>query len=139
MSEPNKFIHSGSAQLGSTPGSISKRPWNTNMKPGIRKSPIRFNSPPVVTMSITFMRPLENTMAFGGVAMGSIKAYELLRVAGIINKSGCCVIATASAAKIGANTVMVETLDVNSVINTTTKQITTNKKYKGNTSTNERC
>lgn len=39
-------------------------------------------------MSETFKYPQEKTMAFGGVATGSMKAKEALRVQGIMTYSG---------------------------------------------------
>jgi len=56
-------------------------------------------------------------------------------VAGINSRSGFCDIPTASAARMGQNTVIVDALDVNSVINTVSRHITTNNKYNGNADT----
>lgn len=42
----------------------------------------------VLTMSETFRYPKEKTMALGGVATGSMKAKEALRVQGIMTYSG---------------------------------------------------
>lgn len=41
-----------------------------------------------LTMSDTFRKPEEKTMALGGVATGSMKAKEALRVQGIMTYSG---------------------------------------------------
>lgn len=41
-----------------------------------------------LTMSVTLRIPYEKTMAFGGVATGSMKAKEALRVQGIITYRG---------------------------------------------------
>jgi len=69
--------------------------------------------------------PLENTIAFGGVATGSINAQEALIVAGIISINGSIPKPPAVAARIGKNMVAIAVLDVISVRNVTTREVTT--------------
>ena len=48
----------------------------------------RFNANPALTMSLISISPEPNTMAFGGVATGIIKAQLAANAAGITQASG---------------------------------------------------
>ena len=77
---------------------------------------------PVLTICGIVIWPVEKTIAFGGVAAGSIKAQEAEIAAGAINRSGFIEAATAVAAKIGINIVDTAVLEVISVIKVISRQ-----------------
>ena len=68
--------------------------------------PIILSRNPVLTMVRMLSLLLPNTMAFGGVAVGSIKASEEAMVAGIMKSMGLLPLLTASPAKSGRSAVM---------------------------------
>jgi len=78
-------------------------------------APIIFKANPVRAISIIFIRFVPNIMAFGGVAIGSIKAIEADSVAGSMNRSGLICVLTESPANTGNNISVVATLEVSSV------------------------
>lgn len=77
--------------------------------------PMMFITTPALAMSDTLSKPCAKTMAFGGVATGSMKAKEALRVQGIITYSGFKLIDWDMEARIGRKSVAVATLLAHSV------------------------
>ena len=75
------------------------------------------------------MRPAEKTMAFGGVAMGSIHAALHEIMAGRHTAMGSLSALTAAAMSVGARIVAVAVLDATSVRFATTKTINSIKIY----------
>jgi hypothetical protein len=86
-------------------------------------APIKTIANPAFTISPIFIFPVLNTIAFGGVATGNIKAKEAETVAGNIRSNGFIFRATAREASIGSIVLVIAVLDVNSVRKTITKQI----------------
>ena len=85
--------------------------------------PSIFSINPVRTMVLIFIRLVPKIMALGGVAVGSIKARDEARVAGIMNSKGLFPLLMARLAKTGSNIWVEATLEVSSVrkdINATT-------------------
>ena len=90
-------------------------------------SPQEFTATIVTTIQITFMidptaiisevriPEAENTIAFGGVATGSMNAKLQVMVAGIMKQSGLMLVALASSARTGRRILAVATLLVTSV------------------------
>lgn len=76
---------------------------------------MRFNKIPDLTISDIFILPLPNTIAFGGVATGIIKAQDADIVAGIIMRSGFIFIAILTEARIGRIISVVAVFEVSSV------------------------
>merc|ERR1711971_752646 len=70
---------------------------------------------PVFAMVAMVTRPLEKTMAFGGVAIGSMKALLAASVAGRRSRPGSMPMEQASLPSTGRRTVAVATLLVTSV------------------------
>src|SRR5690554_2487168 len=70
---------------------------------------------PALIISEIFMWPLENTMAFGGVATGIMKAQLAAMAAGTVNSSGETSCDIARAPSSGRNAVAVAVLLVTSV------------------------
>ena len=83
----------------------------------------RFNIKPTLTICPILILPDENTMAFGGVATGSINAIEADMVAGIIKRRGLKPRANAVPLIIGKRAAVVAVLDVNSVKKVNKRQI----------------
>ena len=81
----------------------------------MRKMPIIFSQMPAFAICGMRIRPEPNTIAFGGVATGNIKAQLAAMVAGIIIVIGAIPSPTAIAANIGTRAVVVATLLVSSV------------------------
>jgi len=75
-----------------------------------------FKNTPAFTMSFTFTYPLENTMALGGVAIGSIKAQLDAIVTGIKTYNNGISNPIVTPATTGAKTATSATLLINSVI-----------------------
>jgi len=90
----------------------------------IMKIPARFMTRPVLTISFIFSRLVPKTMAFGGVATGSINAIEADIVAGSMKRRGCVSLAIANPAKMGRIISVVAVLDVSSVRKVMNKAIT---------------
>ncbi len=86
------------------------------------KTPIRLMKIPVLAISLILMRPLPNTIAFGGVATGIINAHEADSVAGIMSIKGFILIATATEARIGRIISVVAVFEVSSVRKVRLKQ-----------------
>ena len=59
-------------------------------------APIKLRTKPARDICGTLTQPLPNTMAFGGVATGNMKANEAASVAGSIKNKGCTVAAIAA-------------------------------------------
>lgn len=81
----------------------------------MKTTPIRLINKPALTISPILTRPLPNTMALGGVAIGIIKAHDAESVAGIMSRRGLVFMATAMDARMGRIICVVAVLDVNSV------------------------
>ena len=77
---------------------------------------------PVFAICGILMWPVEKTIAFGGVATGSIKAHDAEMAAGAIKRRGFIVAAIAVAAKMGINIVDTAVLEVISVIKVINRQ-----------------
>ena len=86
---------------------------------------------PIRTMTVIGMAPLANTIAFGGVATGNMKAHEADIVAGIMRRNGCTSSPTAVAARIGRKIVAIAVFDVISVRNVTMSAETTTRSTAG--------
>lgn len=84
--------------------------------------PMIFITTPVFAMSDTLRKPEENTMALGGVATGSMKAKEALRVQGIITYRGFKLMDWHMEARMGRKRVAVATLLAHSVKVATSRQ-----------------
>ena len=85
--------------------------------------PIKFNPKPTFAICGIVTHPDPKTIAFGGVATGSMKAQDAEIVAGIISRRGLIPIANAVAAKIGIKIVDVAVFDVTSVKKVSIKQV----------------
>lgn len=81
----------------------------------------RLSNIPALTISFTSIKPLAKTMAFGGVAMGSIKAQLLAIVTGMSRYTIGIPRPIAIPATTGANTATKATLLMSSVINSINK------------------
>ena len=79
--------------------------------------PIKFNTKPVLDMSMTFSLLVPKIMAFGAVAAGNIKARDAAIVAGSINNNGFSSRLMAKPAITGKKVSTVATFDVSSVKN----------------------
>ena len=77
--------------------------------------PSTFKRKPALAICGTLIKPDPKTIAFGGVATGSIKAHEAANVAPTISKYGCTPSITAVGANIGRSMAVVAKLDVISV------------------------
>ena len=64
-------------QSGIVLNSMFQIPLRRNSPPHTTNTPSIFNESPVFIISVTFSLSEENTIAFGGVAIGSMNAYEL--------------------------------------------------------------
>lgn len=82
-----------------------------------------FNMTPILAICDICILPDEKTIAFGGVATGSMKAIEAEIVAGIINRSGLRFNATAVPFMIGNSAAAVAVFDVSSVKNVSIMQM----------------
>jgi hypothetical protein len=112
------FAHSGIVE-----GSISSTNPRTSI-PSVRiTTPRRLIKNPTFTISIIRIRLVPKIMALGGVATGIMKAKELARVAGIINRRGFLPMAVATAARIGSIISAVAVFDVSSVRKVIMKQM----------------
>ena len=80
----------------------------TTIPPRLMAKPAR-----IISMILNRLDPY--TMAFGGVATGSIKAQLAAKTTGIVKTSGAIPIATATAPKTGKKVEVVATLLVTSV------------------------
>ena len=87
------------------------------------RTPIIFNINPVLDISITLSRLVPKTIAFGGVATGSINANDPAIVAGNINNNGLISILIARPARTGKKVSTVAVLEVSSVKNEITMAI----------------
>ena len=85
-------------------------------------TPIMFSSIPAFAISDIFKHRVLKTIAFGGVAIGSIKAKEHDSVAGIMRISGLIFKETDKPASIGNTIIAVAVLEVNSVRNVIIRQ-----------------
>ena len=74
-----------------------------------------FSTKPVLTIVLIFRRSVPKIIAFGGVAVGNMKASEEAIVAGIIKSMGLFPLETARLAKTGSSICVEATLEVNSV------------------------
>ena len=88
----------------------------------IRTTPIRFRVIPARIISPIFTSPVPKTIAFGGVATGSMNAHEADSVAGIIKRSGSIPIAVPSDPSTGRTISVVAVFDVSSVKNVSIEQ-----------------
>ena len=70
---------------------------------------------PAMTISLSCISSYENTMAFGGVATGIIKAMEAPRATGIDSSLGSRANPTATAPRIGRKVAVEAVFDVISV------------------------
>lgn len=86
-------------------------------------NPIIFITSPIRTMSLILIKPDPKTMAFGGVATGSINAVEHEIVTGNINTRGFRLSAIARLAIIGNIVDAIAVFEVNSVVNVVVAQI----------------
>lgn len=75
-----------------------------------------FATAPGFSMSTTFSSPEENTIAFGGVAIGSMNANDVERAAGTRSSIGLTCRLAARAATIGIATIVVAALEVQLVL-----------------------
>ena len=82
-------------------------------------------------MRAVVISPLPNTIVFGAVPTGSIKAKLALMTAGTIINSGAIPAARAAAASTGMSSAAVAVLDVVSVRKVTTRQIIMSSANKG--------
>lgn len=82
-----------------------------------KSTAIAFKSTPAFTICFTSTKPLAKTMAFGGVAMGSIKAQLLAMVTGMSKYRIGTPRPIAIPATTGAKTATKATLLISSVIN----------------------
>jgi len=86
-----------------------------NIQAVISTTPMRFRISPVRIISSILISPDPNTIAFGGVATGNIKAHDADSVAGIISSSGFILIAVAAEPRIGRIICVVAVFEVSSV------------------------
>ena len=100
---------------------------------------MKFNTVPPRTISCMLTWPVPNTIAFGTVATGSMKAQDADMAAGTIISSGLTPTATAVAAKMGISKVVVAVLEVISVRNVTLKQMHKMSKGKGKVANTVNC
>lgn len=94
---------------------------------------------PFFTMSSIFKCPDPKTMAFGGVATGSINAQEAATVAPTNKKNGCTSMAFASDAKTGNIRAVVAIFDVISVMKLTEAIMISSKTINGKVSKDFNC
>src|SRR5512133_2502604 len=80
-------------------------------------APARFKNSPVFAIWKTVILFVPKTMAFGGVATGSMKAMDAEMVAGSIKRRGLIFVLIAIPARIGSIISVVAVLDVSSVRN----------------------
>ena len=86
---------------------------------------MKFNTTPSRTISAMVTCPLPNTIAFGAVATGSMKAQLALIAAGTINRLGSRPAPSAAEARIGINRIVVAVLLVVSVRKVTIRAMVT--------------
>ena len=79
---------------------------------------IILSTKPVLSISVTLIWPLANTMALGGVPIGSMLAQLAPNVIGIPSTNGSKFIETAREVITGANTITWATLLISSLKNT---------------------
>ena len=80
-------------------------------------TPSIFSRIPVLIMVAIRILSVPNMIALGGVAVGSIKARDEARVAGIMNRMGLFPLVTARLANTGSSICVDATLEVSSVRN----------------------
>ena len=97
----------------------------THVKMHVRHIPIMLASKPGFAMSMTARSPPEKAMAFGGVAIGSMKAKEVEIVPGTSKKYGWMFMIPEIVFKMGSMIVHAETFEQNSVKNVMKKQTMT--------------
>ena len=85
------------------------------MKAVMNTTVIRLSRNPVFAIRSRLIRPLANTMALGGVPIGSMNAQEAAIVAGSISRSALIFNASAVATNMGSNIWVDAVLDVTSV------------------------
>ena len=85
-------------------------------------TPRKFRINPYPAICVILIRPVPNTIALGGVPIGSMNAQLADTVAGIINRRGSIPRATDAAAIMGKTVFTVATFEVNSVRNVSNVQ-----------------
>ena len=86
-------------------------------------APMTLSANPERAMVLVLTMPVPNTMAFGAVATGNIKAQLADKAAGTMSAAGSMPAARPAAANTGISNVVVAVLDVTSVKNVTAKQM----------------
>jgi len=99
----------------------------------------KFTKNPVLAMSFMGTSPVANTIAFGGVATGSMKAQLAANVAGTISKAGGRSNALANSPMMGSNTFEVAVLLVTSVRKVTSKTTASTSRKGGRKSNTANC
>ena len=109
---------------------LFRQPNNKTQIEAIIIAPTKFNKSPSLAISARENLLVENTMVFGAVATGSIKAQLALIAAGTIRASGLILEDKLMAARIGKISVVVAKLlviSVRKVINRQTPKISKNR------------
>ena len=109
---------------------LSHQPNNKTQTEAIIIAPAKFNKSPSFAISARGNRLVENTIVFGAVATGNIKAQLALIAAGTMRASGLMLEDKLMAARIGKISVVVAKLlviSVRKVINRQTPKISKNR------------